>query len=125
MSVLPPPDITVAPLGIGVEARAPTAWIRPSLTTITPSGIGALPAPSQMFTPEIAKIDAAEPADVSGAAPRLNISNAARHTKKGRVSVNNIFLFIDGLNAPALALRAFDQFSYYGGAPLREFLSPA
>src|SRR6266542_3294767 len=108
-----------------VGPRGPTAWIRLSLTTITLSRIGAFPAPSQRFTPEIAKIDAVEPADVSEVPPQLNISSAARHTKRDRVSVKKIFLRIVGLNAPVLALRAFDPFSYYGGAPLREFLSPA
>jgi hypothetical protein len=62
---------------------------------------------------------------VSEAPPQLNISYAAWRTKRDRVSVKKIFLFIVGLYAPVLALRAFDPFSYYGGAPLREFLSPA
>src|SRR5262245_11925985 len=98
MSVLPSPEITVVSFGIGVEARGPTSWMRPSRTTIAPSWIGAPPEPSQMLTPEIAKVDTAGFADILEDLPQLNINNAARHTLRDRMSVKIIFLLIVRLN---------------------------
>src|SRR5262245_55853568 len=113
MSVFPAPEITVAPLGIGVEARGPTACILPSLTTITPSRIGSPPAPSQMFAPSITKLGAYD--EAAGRAVSSVSLQATDRTEKTTQTVSgrykHAFLFIGRITIQLLRRRASSRIS--------------